>query len=99
MTCIKCGRGLKLHRSRSNGKREVWGCPARGCDYREDFELLGSERRFPDENQYHVGQFLAWFYGREDPNVQCFTDRRSVEVWEYDDNLKTGTDGRVRRLR
>lgn len=44
MECIKCGRGLKLHRSRTNSKREVWGCPAAGCDHREDFPLWGPAR-------------------------------------------------------
>ena len=72
MLCLNCGIGLKFLRSQSTRKMEVWGCPRKGCSFREEFPLWGDTRIVPDgdcervHRVYHDHNVLAVWHWSDD---------------------------------
>lgn len=69
MICDECGTPLRHHRSKWTRKREVWGCPAKGCSFTLEMPLwptgrLELDRDAPRVHEVHAdrpGLQKHWF--------------------------------------
>ena len=51
MTCPKCGTLLKIRWSYCTSKKEVWTCPKKDCEYKEELEMWQKPKKRSKSNE------------------------------------------------